>query len=152
MGEVNTVNGILVAIQCNISPDSTPKTGAVNGKYIFLLTVNLCHEYMQTVIFFGFFLVSGSKCTGILSQLTVNVHQHIALYIFIIFSFGILYVLDVECSKNLLLRVKFHVLVLRLAQGRTYECQQECNDNNHYRSINDSITITIGIHFFSGIY
>ena len=68
------------------------------------------------MVFFGFFFVSGSKSVGILCQRTVNVHQHIALYIFIIFCFGILYVLDVESGKDLLLRIKFHILVLRFAQ------------------------------------
>ena len=45
-----------------------PKTGTVNGKYIFLLTVNLCHEYVQTAIFC--FLRKCGKCTGILCQST----------------------------------------------------------------------------------
>ena len=100
------------------------------------------------MVFLGFFLVSGGKCAGVLGQRTVLVHQHIALDVLIIFCIGILYILDVEGGKNLLLRIQLHVLVLSGTQRRTYECQQECNDNNHYRSINDSITITIGIHFF----
>ena len=116
MREVNTVNGILVTVQCNISPDSTPKTGTVNREYIFSFSIYFCNEYVQALVFFSFFFVAGSKCSGVLGQSTVYVHQHISFYILIIFSLGIFHILDVQCSEYLLLRIQFHVFILNASQ------------------------------------
>ena len=101
-----------IFVQCNVSPDSAPKTGTVNRNYIFSLTVHFAYKHVQTLLFFCFFLVVGSKFARIFGQRTVYVHQHIPFHIFLIFSIRIFHILNVQCSEDLFLSVQLHILVL----------------------------------------
>ena len=112
MREVSTVNSILIFVQRDVSPDSAPKTGTVNRNDIFSLAVHFAHKYVQTLLFFCFFLVVGSKFARIFGQRTVYVHQHIPFHIFLIFSIRIFHILNVQCSEDLFLSVQLHILVL----------------------------------------
>ena len=146
MREVNTVNSVFIGIQSHISPDSAPKTGTVNRYHVFGFSVYLTYENVQTIVFLRFFFVADRETIRIFCQSAIHIHQHVTLYIFIIFSIGIFHISDVQCRQNLLLGVQLLVFILNVFQRRADKCKQECHDNNHYRSINDSIRVTICIH------
>ena len=145
MREVNAIYSVFVIIQCDVSPDRSPKTGTINRQHIFGLTIHVANEYMKTSVS-DFTFIRSLESSIVLYQRTICLHQIVFFHIFIIFCIHIFYVINVQSCQNLFLCVLFYILVLFFFQRRRHECQQECYDNNHYRSIDDSITITISIH------
>ena len=151
MREIHSVDSVFVVIQGYIAPDGSPQTYAVDGEDIFSLSVYFCHKHVQAVVFFHFFFVGGRKFAFVFFQCAVFLHQHVGFYIFIIFCLGISHVSDVQCGEDLLFSIHLHILILCFLQRRAYKSQQKCYDNNHYRSINEGVSVTVGIHLSFGI-
>ena len=125
--EVNTINGVLVLVECQITADTAPETFTAERQNVLDSTVEVSD--------IDFFLAVFERV----------LHEDV------IDLCGIsLAEVHLECTEDLFLLVEQDVSVLTRLERLVSERQQDRYDNHHNRHIDEGVHIRIRIQFHSG--
>ena len=127
MVEEHREDGLLVVVDCNITPNRSPKSGATNGKDIFLFAVEVSLKPGELAFFASHFF----------DILSVE-----------FLSSSIVEVAEVERCENLLLGVEFYIGILAGLEHRADYSEEQRHDDDHDRGIEDRVDIGVGIQAF----
>ena len=125
--EVNTINGVLVLVECQITADTAPETFTAERQNVLDSTVEVSD------IDFGFAVFERVLHEGVIDLGRVSLAE-----------------VHLECTEDLFLLVEQDVSVLTRLERLVSERQQDRYDNHHNRHIDEGVHIRIRIQFHSG--
>ena len=151
MVEVSSINGILVGIECAISPYGSPESHTINRYDIFPLAVYHAVVYRQTS-----FLVVGtvkleasllSAFLSVFNNIGVGIDYHVCNNNIAVTCRRLIVVevAEVECGQYLLLLVQSNIDILLGLQRRIDESQKESHDDHENGAIYNNVCIGVGI-------
>src|SRR5699024_9598020 len=144
VAEVGTINRILIAIYRKVSPQRSPQTGTMQSHDVFRLAIYICNENRILVIGSSLHHIGGKSVTFYF--FTIFIYQKCFFDQLRILSFG--YICrnrHVDGAQDLLSLVVFLVFLLESSKRLRSKGQHDCDQNNHYGSINNSIHVTVSV-------